>query len=168
MGLDDFSSKSTDGDEQQEEVDNEEQEETTPSKEKPPKKDNGPNIEDYKKYSDSSKGAGSTDEGGVPDPVIGELTSEEWNSMSKIERVKYVRENHIPDYRPSVHIDDRWEWDTVIEVQCVCDNVFTFSDSGLCLACGRTYVSHGSLNRRVVELLHEPQESQESNVSQEH
>jgi len=74
---------------------------------------------------------------------IHDLPSRRWNNMSKEERVKYVRENHIPDFDPDCQPDSRWSYQRCIEVVCVCGNSFTFVTSGVCLRCGRGYEDAG-------------------------
>lgn len=72
-----------------------------------------------------------------------------WNDMSVKERVAKVRDSKIPDYKPEVQLDERWSHAEVIEVECVCGNVFHFVTTGLCFVCGRSYAKR---NRTVVKL----------------
>lgn len=172
MGIDAFSDEPEDDDEQQEEVEDEPDEETTSDDEEEEQGDNESGLKAFvtkKKESKDKRPAPkieTTDGKDVPNSLIGDISSSEWNEMNKVERVKYARANGIPDFRPDVHVDDRWEWKHVTEVRCVCDNVFTFDSMGLCLGCGRVYKTHGGLSRRVVELVHEPEDGEENNGKQ--
>jgi len=77
------------------------------------------------------------------------IEPEKWNSMSKKEIVAEVRDSKIPDFRPEIQLDDRWEYKEVVEIQCVCGNTFYFTTKGLCFECGRSY---GKEERTVVKI----------------
>lgn len=164
MGLDAFSNDPEDDDEQQEEVDNEPEEETTTEEEDDEEEQKESGLDAFMSKSSSDGQSKASKERGIPEPLTDKISSQKWNSMDTVERVKYVRENFIPDYRPSIHIDDRWSWGNVVEVTCVCENVFTFDSQGMCLGCGRVYKVHGPLSRRVIELVYEPEDTKETNV----
>lgn len=157
MALDDFvediseSESEQESDEPEEGEQTEDEEEQTTTEEVPEEPEVG-GLEAFKSeefYDDGEDG--ETEEKDLPvwidgtDPV-------EWNAMSEEERVKKVRRRDIPDFRPEVHTDDRWSYNEAIEVKCVCDETFTFTDTGMCLSCGRTYEMDG----RIVRLVDEP------------
>lgn len=75
-----------------------------------------------------------------------------WNQMSKDERVEHVRDNYIPDYHPEYQPDERWSYTRIVEIECVCDEVFTFQTAGICLSCGRAYKDVGRTVRKLNEV----------------
>lgn len=77
-------------------------------------------------------------------PWMEDFTAGQWNDMTTKEKVKYVRENYYPGYRPEVDLDHQWSYRKVIEVECECKNTFTFRSGGTCMECGRGYKYTGS------------------------
>lgn len=165
MGLDAFSNNPDDDDEQQDDVKDEPEEETTAEEEDEEEEQKETGLNAFMSDTSSDGQSKAAEERGIPEPLSDKISKEKWNSMDAVERVKYVRENFIPDYRPGIHTDNRWSWKNVIEVTCVCKNVFTFDTQGICLGCGREYKAHGSLSRRVIELVHEQENDTETNAN---
>lgn len=133
MGLDSFTS---DEDENQtssdeEEHDNEEQQEDELS-----------GIEAFR-TSETDPSKKENKEGDDEDEYLFGLKPWRWNQMDKDEKVKHVRENFVEDYHPDYQPDERWQYARIVEVKCVCDNVFTFQTTGICLDCGRAYKDAG-------------------------
>lgn len=89
-------------------------------------------------------------------PWIEDIGPQKWRSMSVEERVEFVRENYKEDYYPNFKLDDRWEFNEVIEIDCVCGNSFTFMSKGVCMECGREYKQA----ERTVVKISEPKEQQ--------
>jgi len=81
------------------------------------------------------------------------IEQEEWNRMSKKEIVAEIRESKIPDFRPDLQLDERWSYNPVIELECVCGNTFYFATKGLCFECGRSY----SREKRTVVKISDPE-----------
>jgi hypothetical protein len=79
------------------------------------------------------------------------VTPSEWNRMDAEEQVKHVRDNHVEDYRPDFHVDGDWSFSRIVEIECVCDNYFTFQTRGVCLNCGRVYKDAGRTVTKVEE-----------------
>lgn len=166
MGLDEFSAEPKEDDDQQEQEEDEHKEETTTEETDDEQEDKASGIEAFTTDKGPSKPPEikkDDKEEDIPQGLLDHISSSEWNSMDVVERVKFAREHYKPDYRPDVHVDDRWEWEHVVEVQCVCKNLFTFDTMGMCLGCGRVYKAHGGLSRRVIELVYEPQDVEENN-----
>jgi len=63
--------------------------------------------------------------------------------MSEEQQIKSIRQTKIPDYKPDATLDDRWSYTRIIEVECVCGKIFTFSNKETCSACGRLYKDAG-------------------------
>jgi len=105
-------------------------------------------LESFKTNND---GGGSDDGNSASqdDSKIFGIEAHELSQMSEKERVMAIRENHTPDYKPQVQLDERWSFKKVVEIECVCNNVFHFITAGLCLSCGRSY---GNVGRTVVKL----------------
>lgn len=61
------------------------------------------------------------------------------NQMSKSERVRYIRDNHIEDYHPDYKPDGGWEYVEVAQVRCVCGNTLIVQNVGVCSKCSRAY-----------------------------
>ena len=74
------------------------------------------------------------------------------SGMGKSQRVRYIRENYVPDYHPSYQPDERWDFRRVIEISCICGNTFTCLSEGMCRQCGARYKDTG----RTVVLESEP------------
>lgn len=145
MGLDDF--KKETGTEEPDESDE--------------KSDDGSDSEEerqslFERLENENTYTDDTAEDNNDNAVFG-ISGSQWNSMSKDERVKHVRENFIEDYYPEHQIDDRWSYEKVNEVSCVCGNDFIFRESGMCLECGRTYKDAG----RTVIKTHEVKDEDE-------
>lgn len=138
MALDDFKSDEDDNDTQDEQ---EHEEETTTE-------DTLSGIEAFRtSATDPSKNEnGSIEE---DDEFIFGLKAWRWNELDKDDRIQHVRQHYIEDYHPEYQPDDRWSYERIVEVECVCDNTFTFQTSGVCLNCGRSYKDAG---RTVVKL----------------
>jgi len=92
------------------------------------------------------------------------IEPEKWNSMSKKEIVAEVRDSKIPDFRPEIQLDDRWEYKEVVEIKCVCGNTFYFTTKGLCFECGRSYGKEGrtvvKINDPEGEIIHDSKPDQ--------
>ena len=73
-------------------------------------------------------------------------------NMSKKERIEAIRDSEIPDFKPEANLDPRWEYNEVIEIQCVCNNIFTFRNTETCDECGRKYKDEGRTVRKVREV----------------
>lgn len=82
-------------------------------------------------------------------PWIDDFPSTEWNNMSTDEKVEYVRDNYMEDYRPDHTPNDGWDWSSAVAVSCVCDYHFYFVSVGACPECGQYYKQVG----RTVRLL---------------
>lgn len=77
-------------------------------------------------------------------PWMDDFTAAQWNDMTTKEKVRYVRTNYYEDYRPEVEIEQEWSYRKVIEVECKCQNTFTFRSAGTCMHCGRGYTFTGT------------------------
>lgn len=152
MGLEDF--KSTDDDSQESEEDVQQDEETSSD-------DEPSGLESFR--TDSTRGgSGSESDSDDEEKSLHGLPPRKWKQMSKDERVRYMRNNRIPDYHPSYQPDDRWDYARCVEISCVCGNNFVFLTAGICLECGRGYKDAG----RTVIKRHDPHQEQEQNDEQ--
>jgi hypothetical protein len=97
-------------------------------------------------------GSGEESSSDGKDSTIYGVQPRKWSAMSVKERVKHVRQTHIPDYYPEIQPDDRWSYADTITIDCVCGNKFTFVQCGLCLGCSRGYEDVG----RTVAKKHDP------------
>lgn len=98
----------------------------------------------FKTDSDQQKTDNSLDRD-KSNPWMDDFTAQEWNDMSTKEKVKYVRHNHWPGYRPDVDLSREWSTRHVVEINCVCGNTFTFRTGGTCMDCGRGYKYTGDV-----------------------
>lgn len=148
MGLDSFNSSNEDNDCKNETSTQEDEEET---------QDSG--LESFRTSSDSG-GSGQKPDLDGKDKTIHDVSSQKWNSMSVDEKVRHVRDNKIPDFRPEYQPDDRWAYRRCAVVRCVCGSVFTVINSNVCLECGRVYEDAG---RTVVKKVDPHTEGQSTN-----
>lgn len=88
------------------------------------------------------------------DEAILGIAPQKWVSMTEKERILAVRQLKFADFRPSVQLDDRWEYRDATEIECVCNNKMTFSKSVQCGNCGRTYKEVG----RTVTKIKDPED----------
>lgn len=136
MGLDTFKS------------DSKNQDDSDTDKDNPDNESDEGGLESFKSHTDRGGNTNKTDSENDSDKVLG-VEPRKWNSMSVKERVAEVRDSKIPDFRPEVQLDERWSHGEVVELDCVCNNIFHFMHTGICMNCGRTYSKKG---RTVIKL----------------
>lgn len=149
MGLDDFRTDSEDDDSNEESKEDEEEETTS---------EETSGLESFRTNNTDGGNNGETQEDNSDNKILG-IDPRKYDEMDKEQRIKAVRNNGFPDYRPDYNPDDRWSYNKVVEVNCVCGNEFTFLTKGLCFECGREYQKV----MRTVKLTKDPHGSEENN-----
>lgn len=72
-------------------------------------------------------------------PWIHDLSPNEWNSMSTLEKVEYVREEYEPAYRPEINIENPVDYRIKAHVTCECGVSLVFKRATTCPTCKRAY-----------------------------
>ena len=150
MGLDDFKQDSSEGNNSSDSGDDSSTDNNNDSSDS---SDDAGGLESFKTNTNRG-GSGDKNNASKDDSKIFGIEAHKLSQMSEKERVMAIRENHTPDYKPQVQLDERWTFKNVVEIQCVCGNVFHFVTTGLCLSCGRSYKDVG----RTVVKLNEPED----------
>lgn len=149
MGIDDFKTDDTQTQTSSDEKQEDEQQEEENEEEKPDNEVSG--IEAFRTgETDPTQEQDSHYDN--EDEFIFGLKPWRWNEMSQAERIRHVRANYIEDYYPHKQPDGRWSYERMVEVECVCGEVFTFQTEGMCFSCGRVYKDAGRTVIKVNEI----------------
>ena len=80
---------------------------------------------------------------------LDDFPSSEWNDMSADEKVEYVRENYMEDYRPEIIPGNDWSWSDASQIRCACGSTFFIQGEGECDDCG---IKYSEVGRTVIML----------------
>lgn len=141
MGLDDF--KKDEGNQSDEdEKQNEKRETSTESTTSSQNEEEPSGLESFMEPHTATPSGDNDGSESEEEDTSGEMFAET-AGMEKNGEIQHIRENYFPDYYPEYQQSDEWSHRKVVEINCVCENRFTFTTRGVCLQCGRAYKCQG-------------------------
>jgi hypothetical protein len=147
VGLDDF--KKDEGKQHDQDEKQDQESETSPDSTGSSTNEEEPSgleafMEPHTATPDGDDGGSGSEEEDTSGEMFAEVAG-----MSKNGEVQHIRENYFPDYYPECQQSDEWSYNEVIELNCICENVFTFTTRGVCLECGRAYKRQGRTVKQI-------------------